>query len=175
MYTGEFIIDALTESIIEVSTGRKMETMVLPVAHSDLKTVLKKNAWKFDWKKEFKIADNQLYLLKTVEQDNRIQGLISCIPQVGSNFIHMSLIENAPHNFGSGKQYSGVPGNLVAFVCKMSFELGWEGCVGFIAKTKLIEHYRRELGAEVLRGNRMQINTQNAMKLVNLYFKNYHV
>ena len=58
-----------------------------------------------------------------------IQGLISVQPFVG--YVEMYLIETAPHNFGRKKRYNGVPGNLVAFTCKMSFEMGFGGFVGF--------------------------------------------
>ncbi|MBO9636046.1 MAG: hypothetical protein J7578_23285, partial [Chitinophagaceae bacterium] len=101
-------------------------------------------------------------------------GIISVEPRPDSKYIFMNLIETAPHNFGAKKEYVGVPGNLVAFICKMSFELGMEGFVSFVAKSKLIDHYRTELGAERAfpNSNKMFINTENAMKLVNLYYKN---
>ena len=52
----------------------------------------------------------------------------------------MHLIESAPFNLGKEKIYLGVPGNLVAFACKLSFQRGGEGYVSFLSKTKLIEH-----------------------------------
>jgi hypothetical protein len=39
----------------------------------------------------------------------------------------MHLIESAPFNKGKNKVYAGVPGNLVAFACKLSFQRGFEG------------------------------------------------
>ncbi|MCX6197645.1 MAG: hypothetical protein NTY88_00295 [Bacteroidetes bacterium] len=87
----------------------------------------------------------------------------------------MPLIENAPHNFGKSKQYYGVAGNLTAFACKRSFELGYEGEVAFESKTQLIEHYQTSLGAGVLMVRRMAILTAEAQKLVSLYFKDFRV
>jgi hypothetical protein len=55
----------------------------------------------------------------------------------------------------------------------MSFELGFEGYVGFVAKTRLIRHYQESLGAELVFGNRMRIGGESAKKLVNLYFKEF--
>jgi hypothetical protein len=52
----------------------------------------------------------------------------------------MHLIESAPFNIGRNKIYYGVPGNLVAFACKLSFERGGEGYVSFLSKTRLIGH-----------------------------------
>lgn len=57
--------------------------------------------------------------------DDAIQGLISL--ERAENYIEMHLIETAPHNFGMAKKYAGVAGNLVAFACKISFDLGFEG------------------------------------------------
>jgi hypothetical protein len=83
----------------------------------------------------------------------------------------MHLIENAPFNKGKRKMYAGVAGNLVAFVCRKSFQMGHEGNVAFIAKTQLIEHYRKSVGAIHFGGARMIIDTQNALILTNKYFK----
>ena len=68
--------------------------------------------------------------------------------------------------------YSGVPGNLVAFGCKLSFQRGHDGNLAFIAKTQLIEHYQKTLGAFHFGGRIMIIETQAALKLINKYFKN---
>jgi len=58
-----------------------------------------------------------------------------------------TLIESAPFNLGRDKLYLGVPGNLVAFACKLSFQRGGEGYVSFLAKSGLIAHYEKTLGA----------------------------
>ncbi len=89
------------------------------------------------------------------------------------NFIELNLIETAPHNYGQIKKYSGVVGNLVAFACKMSFDLGFEGFVAFTAKNDLIKHYQNSIGAELIFRNRMQISSIAAGKLVNSYYKGY--
>lgn len=83
----------------------------------------------------------------------------------------MHLIESALFNIGKDKIYLGVPGNLVAFACKLSFQRGNEGYISFIAKTKLIEHYEKTLGAKHFGGQLMVINTEAALKLTNKYFK----
>jgi len=103
--------------------------------------------------------------------DATIQGLISL--QVIENYIELHLIETAPHNYGKSKLYAGVPGNLVAFACKLSFDYGFEGFVAFRAKTQLIDHYRETLGAELLFKDRMCISGLSAKKLVNSYFKHH--
>ena len=83
----------------------------------------------------------------------------------------MQLIESAPFNLGKNKLYEGVPGNLVAFACKISFQYGFEGFVSFTAKTKLIEHYERTLGAYHFGNHLMIIQYSVAQQLINKYFK----
>ncbi|MEJ7736976.1 MAG: hypothetical protein WKF97_06080 [Chitinophagaceae bacterium] len=65
-----------------------------------MKTVLKKNGWRFNWKSELKYESRQLYKL-IVKGESNIQKLISLQPV--ENFVEMHLIETAPHNYGSSK------------------------------------------------------------------------
>lgn len=82
----------------------------------------------------------------------------------------MHLIESAPFNLGKNKVYIGVPENLVAFACKISFHRGFEGYISFMSKTQLIEHNEKTLGAVNAGGHLMIINTDAALKLINKYF-----
>ena len=84
----------------------------------------------------------------------------------------MHLVESAPFNKGKSKVYAGVPGNLVAFACRLSFQRGFEGNVSFISKTQLIGHYTTTLGAVHVGGRIMIIETQAALHLIDKYFKN---
>jgi hypothetical protein len=68
------------------------------------------------------------------------------------------------------KIYSGVPGNLVAFACKLSFQGGHEGNVAFISKNQLIDHYIETLGAVHFGGRLMTIDSKAALKLIQKYF-----
>ena len=83
----------------------------------------------------------------------------------------MHLLENAPFNIGNNKLYEGVAGNLVAHACKVSFQNGFAGYLSFTAKTKLIDHYVKTLGAYHFGGHLMIINTIAANKLIDQYFK----
>ena len=83
----------------------------------------------------------------------------------------MDLLESAPFNLGHKKIYEGVPGNLVAYACKVSFQYNFDGFVSFTAKTKLIEHYEKTLGA-IQHGNHLMIIPPPVSRLlVNKYFK----
>jgi hypothetical protein len=169
----DFHIDKVTECIEEVSTGKIFDTDILRVTREDLKAVLKKNGWNFPWKSYVKLEERHVYkLVKLKDPAQEIQGLLSF--QIMSDFIEMHHVENAPHNIGSKKQYAGVCANMVAFACKVSFDLKFEGFVSFLAKTALIGHYKNTLGAtQVFNTARMIIYPEAAGILVNSYYKNY--
>ena len=159
-------IDSLTNSIQDRETGLVFETIVSELSADELKTL---NNWQFNWLKESRYFP--IFKLTTIVEPTVIQGLLSIEKQQG--FVFMSLIETAPHNFGSQKQYLGIAGNLVAFACKKSFESGFDGYVSFVSKSQLVEHYKKTLNAEVLYGPRMVIKTPAATASVRQYFKNF--
>ena len=158
-------IDKLTNSIVNVISNEVFQT---EFKEATSKGISKKD-WLFDWHKELKNGNNEVYKMTTVENKNIIQGLVSL--QKREHFIYVSLVENAKFNRGKNKIYAGVGGNLFAFACKVSKESGYEGFVGFDAKTLLIEHYNKTLGAERALGQRMIISDFNADILINQYFK----
>jgi hypothetical protein len=65
--------------------------------------------------------------------------------------------------------YAGVGKCMIAFCCKVSFDLGFEGYITFEAKNRLMPYYTR-YGATKIGGLRMAIATGEAKKLVDLYF-----
>jgi hypothetical protein len=166
----DFIIDKLTNSIENIVTGDSFATEISLITLSDLKTVTKGNGWLFNWKEEFKQPERDIYKLTIVNNSTIIQGLV-CL-EVKVDHVYMHLVESSPFNKGSAKVYSGVPGNLVAFACKLSFQRGHDGNVSFISKTQLIDHYIETLGATHIGGRIMIIETNSALRLINKYFKN---
>lgn len=165
----EFEVDELTNSIRNVVTGDSFETTISRIKQSDVK-LLSKTGWLFDWKKELSFPERDVFKLTIVNNQKIIQGLISL--EIKIDHVYMHLVESAPFNKGSGKIYSGVPGNLVAFACKLSFQRGHEGNIAFISKTKLIDHYVESLGAIHIGGRLMIIDTNAAKKLMNKYYSN---
>ncbi|MDP1763256.1 MAG: hypothetical protein Q8L07_05150 [Sediminibacterium sp.] len=166
----DFIIDKLTNSIENVVTGDCFATDITLITKADLKMVIKKNGWQFDWKLEFKQPHRDVYKLTIVNNQSVIQGLISL--EIKSDHVYMHLVESAPFNKGKTKVYTGVPGNIVAFACKLAFQRGHEGNVSFFSKTQLIQHYIDILGAMHVGGRIMIIDTIAALKLINKYFPN---
>lgn len=165
----DFIIDRLTNSILNTISGDSFQTEISILTKADLKTVLKKNGWNFNWKTDHKDLSREVYKLTIVNNPNVIQGLISIT--VENDHIFMNLLESAPFNIGNRKLYEGVAGNLVAYACKLSFQKGYEGFVAFTAKTQLTEHYEKTLGAYHFMNQRMIIETYPSKKLVEKYFK----
>lgn len=164
----DFEIDKLTNSIENVVTKDSFPTDITLITSTDLKTVTKKTGWQFDWKFEIKKPERDVYKLTIVNNQSVIQGLISL--EVKSDHVYMHLVESAPFNKGKTKIYAGVPGNLVAFACKLSFQRGHEGNVSFISKTQLVQHYIDTLGAIHFGSRVMIIDSNAALKLINKYF-----
>ncbi len=165
----DFVVDKLTNSIQNTISGDSFATEVLRLNKMDLKQLTKKTGWNFDWKAELTSNVKEVFKLTILNNPNIIQGLLSLTLE--PDHVYMHLLENAPFNIGQTKLYEGVAGNLVAHACKVSFQQGFEGFVGFTAKTKLIDHYQKTLGAYTLGGNRMIIPTESAQILIDKYFK----
>ena len=164
-----FIIDKLTDSILNTISGDSFQTEVSRLTTIDLINITKKNNWKFDWKSEFNDIQKEVYKLSIVNNSKIIQGLLSLT--IEKDHVFMNLLESAPFNIGKNKLYEGVSGNLVAFACKLSFQKGFEGYVAFTSKTNLIKHYEENLGAYHFKNQRMILEPIASKKLVEKYFK----
>ncbi|HMS67264.1 MAG TPA: hypothetical protein PKD18_03975 [Saprospiraceae bacterium] len=163
-------IDKLTNSIENSISGEIFPTIVTLVSMTELKFVTKLNGWNFNWRAELKKKDRQLYKLTTTHNPTIIQGLISL--KIEDDHVFVNIIENAPFNIGKSKLYKGVPANLIAYACKLSWDLGNQGAVAFVSKTKLIKHYEVSLGALHLGNQRMVILPMDALNLIKRYFLN---
>ena len=144
-----FIIDKLTDSILNTVSGDSFQTEVAKMTSVDFK--------------------KEVYKLTIINNSSIVQGLLSLT--IEQDHVYMNLLESAPFNIGKDKLYEGVAGNLVAFACKISFQKGFDGFVVFTAKTKLIKHYEENIGAYHFKNQLMIIQTESAKKLVNKYFK----
>lgn len=165
----DFVIDKLTNSIVNTISGDSFQTEISLLTKSDMKNITRKNGWKFNWNAEFQDIRKEVYKLTIVNNPNIVQGIISI--SIFEDHVYMNLLESASFNIGKNKLYEGVAGNLVAFSCKVSFQKGLEGYVAFVAKTRLIKHYEETLGAYHFKNQRMIIKTEQAKRLVEKYFK----
>lgn len=161
-------IDKLTNSIENSISGDVFDTEIFQLFANDRKQIHKAD-WQFKWQEQIKFSGRETYKLVVKDNPKIIQGLISLSDQ--GDHIYMHLIESAKFNKGKSKLYTGVPGNLVAFACKLSYDKGYEGYLAFDAKTVLVKHYQETLYATHFRGTKMIIETTAAQKLINRYFK----
>jgi len=164
-------IDKLTHSLEDTQTGKIFLTEILPLDKTELKDITKKSSWKFNWKTEFIAPEKQVFKLVLQKEPKTIQGLICFEKKSDHIFVH--LIESAPHNYGRNKKYYGVLGNLIAFCCKVSYQNGFDGELGFDSKTNLIPHYIKELGARHFGGQRMVILQDAAINLITRYYPDF--
>ncbi|MFT4033217.1 MAG: hypothetical protein QM669_12410 [Siphonobacter sp.] len=164
----DFEVDKLTNCIENSISGEVFDTIITEITWQDRK-LIKKEDWLFNWHMELKTSERRVFKVTTIENPKIIQGLLSLTDK--GDHIFMNLIENATFNRGKDKLYRGVAGNLIAFACKMAFEKGYDGFVSFISKTNLVQHYQDTLGAKVLSGLRMLIETRESLVLVRTYFK----
>ncbi len=163
-------IDKLTRSIEDSQTGRSLQTVIEPVTSRELRD-LATEGWSFNWLEELK--DSEVYKLTVPNVRPVIQELISLTKAEG--FIQVGLVESHPLNVGQGKKFRGVAGNLFAFAAKISMDVGNDGFVMFVAKTELIEHYERTLGAKRMGGSsKMYLDERAAGKLISQYFGGSH-
>ena len=129
--------------------------------------------WLFDWSKTEKKGYKILALY--VEGDNRIQGAISIRENPQNMSIEIDIVESAPFNSSynkkvKDKEYNEIGICLFTEVCKRSFDLGYDGYVEFMAKTKLIEYYKKVFGASLIGSQQMIIETRASKKLVDKYY-----
>jgi hypothetical protein len=161
-------IDKLTNSIENRISGDVFDTEIFRLVGKDSKQIIKTD-WLFNWQEQIKFSDRETYKLTIKDNSKIIQGLVSLSDR--GDHIYMHLIESSKFNKGKNKMYVGVPGNLVAFACKLSFEKGYEGYLAFDAKTVLVKHYQETLFATHFKGTKMLIETPASIRLIDQYFK----
>ena len=163
-------IDKLTRSIENAQTGEAFPTQVRPLTSAAAKKLADKG-WTFNWGREVATPGHRVFQLNTAANPQIIHGLLSLEAKPDHVFMH--LVESASFNKGSNKAYLGVLGNLVAFACRWSFELGYAGFVSFDSKTALKAHYKKTLGAQELSGLGMYLGTPAAIVLVTQYYPDF--
>lgn len=97
----DFFIDKLTNSIENVQSGDTFPTDVSLLTLSELKSITKKNGWRFNWNNEIKFPERDVFKLTIVNNPNIIEGIISL--EVKSDHVYMHLIERTPFNIGEHK------------------------------------------------------------------------
>lgn len=73
----DFIVDRLTNSILNTISGDSFPTEVMRLSKPDLKIITKSNGWNFNWKSEYQDIKKEVYKLTIINNPNIIQGLLS--------------------------------------------------------------------------------------------------
>jgi len=165
----EILIDKLTPCLVEIATGKVLQTTFSVAKPEDLKN-LQMKGWNFDWTGK-DLSYSNIYKLQ-IKDDDEIQGLVAAEAVRGA--VYMRLAESAPHNLGKSKKYDGVGGHLFAIAMKLSVAMGHHGYIYFEAKNEeLAEHYTKNFGAQRLRARihdyRMEIEVNEAQEVIEKY------
>lgn len=131
---------------------------------------LKKDGWNFKWRQLYNLDGAQSYVLRTLNSPNVIEGAL-CLKWEYDMLI-MEALELSPHNIGNtNKRYNHVAGCLIAHGCKESFKLEgpYKGFLTFVSKSNLIQWYSTKYGAILALGQRMYIDWENGVKLIQQY------
>jgi hypothetical protein len=165
----DILIDKLTPCLIEIATGKVLQTTFCVANESDIKR-LQDKGWFFDWNDAALHKANIYKLL--VKGDDTIQGLIAAEVMRGAVFVHIA--ESAPHNQMPNKQYEGVGGHLFAIAMKLSDANGFGGYIYFDVKNMdLVNYYAKTLGASRLLTRiheyRMEVIEEKAQLIIEKY------
>ena len=131
---------------------------------------LKKDGWSFNWNLAYRSKNSQIYILSTTSESQQVQGALQLIQYEG--MVIMELLEVHPQNRGSRtKKYDYVAGCLISFACSQTLlnEGNYRGFLTFTSKTEMIDMYKTKYGAVQTIGNRMYIDPNQGMKLMNHY------
>ena len=87
----DFVIDKLTDSILNTISGDSFPTEISRLTRTDLKTVTKKNGWNFNWVKELDNNSREVFKLTITNNPNIIQGLLSFT--IKPDHLYMNLLD----------------------------------------------------------------------------------
>ncbi|GHB33238.1 N-acetyltransferase [Mongoliitalea lutea] len=150
--------------VVEVSTGKRLKALVLPVEANDFKS-LNKSMYFFNWKEE---RGYEIYKLIIVGQ-LEILGLISFEKIPFEWRYHIRLLSASKKNVGKQKQYDYVIGNLLAHVGKIAVaDFGEMACISLKPKTAIIDHYRKKYKMQVT-GSTLSLEVPELINLINEY------
>ena len=134
---------------------------------------VKKDGWQFTWRTLYKTEGAEFYKLSLLSESTKVEGILM-LSVMYDEMLYMNNIEIAPHNLGSNGKFDNVAGCLIAYGCLKSFEMGkntYKGYLTFESKTKLIPLYQKKYGATLAVGQRMFIEPDVGLELIEKYLK----
>ena len=145
--------------------GQLVSSYLSIASQSDLENL---KGWRFDWYLE--LAKGLGVYKLTVSGDDIIQGLIAAKSDLRNSAFYVDLIESNPDNVGLNGRYKLVGPILIAEICSLSMETGFDGYVYLEAKSQLIDYYEHAYGAERIgNSSMMYIGTVAAQSLIDRY------
>lgn len=157
--------------IMEIKSQKEVDAVIKRAKSKDMP--IKKNGWQFTWRTLYKTEGAEFYKLSLTSDSKQIEGMLM-LSVMYDEMLYMNNIEIAPHNLGSKGKYDNVAGCLIAYGCFKSFELGkntYKGYLTFESKTKLIPLYQKKYGAILAMGQRMFIEPEVGLELIDKYLK----
>ncbi len=156
--------------LIDTKTGKGLTATIEKLMKSEVKKLKGNKKFTFDWSLEL---ENNVYKI-TLLEENEILGLVSVIDYSEEFRLHINLIESSKAYRGKKKLLDNIPGCLIAFVCQLSFEKGYEGFVSLVPKTELVKYYNQKYGFEQI-GNQMAVYYEISNLIIEKYLGNEKV
>jgi hypothetical protein len=156
--------------ILDVQNDQLVKAEIVVPAPNEIP--LKKDGWNFNWRELSKEKKSRMFILRTIGLNRSVEGALQL--KTENEMLIMNALEIAPHNIGrKNKRYDCIAGCLIAFACKESFKMKsvYKGFLTFMAKTRLIKWYSKKYGASIGLGQRMYIDSEIGLKLINEYLE----
>ena len=148
----------------DTSSNELIECEIEQIDELQLKEILKRSNFKFNWRLEIQF---DIHALK-IKNTEVTLGLVSLHSIPEEMRIEIRLLESTKENIGRNKKYGRIAGCLIAFACREAFKRGYFGFVSLIPKTKLINHYIIEYGFKQV-GRHLAIDQENSKHLIDKY------
>lgn len=149
--------------ILDVAEGSEVEAVILPITAADFTQIKRGKRFAFDWR------EPKGSIFKLVQRGSQeILGLVSLIEQKEKESVEIELLEVSKENQGKDKQKDRIAGCLIAYACRLSVKLGFDGWVYLFPKTELMKHYHTKYGF-IPFGVCMASDDLNSQKLIKTY------
>ncbi len=116
--------------ILKVDTNEDIWAAILNGRKYALPSI--KEKWRFNFNKHSKDKGAQTYVLVTEESPSEIEGCL-IYKMLNDQEPYMAYIEIAPHNKGENRRFDLVAACLIAYACRLSFQLGKDHFQGWLA------------------------------------------
>lgn len=152
--------------VISTKDGTRHTIVILPVSHVDRSAISRSNRFEFDWRK----PTGKTSLKLVLKDSGVILGLISITDRPEELAIEINMLESSKENVGRQKEYEGVAGCLIAYMCREAFKKGYNGFVCLVPKTELVRHYRDIYGMTYT-GLYMFVDGMGSYKIIQRYIE----